>query len=100
MNPEDWVQVLRALADKTRLRMIRALLDQDLTVTELAEKLDVSQYNISKHLRVLREAKIIRASKQGTYTYCRLAREVRQRVSTHPHALDFGCCMFRFDEMN
>jgi DNA-binding transcriptional ArsR family regulator len=99
MTEDDWIHTLRALADKTRLGIIRVLLDRDLTVTELSAQLDVPQYNISKHLRVLREARIIEARKCGAYTHCRLAHSFRRRVSPDTRILDLGCCVFRFDEL-
>ena len=60
MIEEDrWITSLKALADRSRLRIIRTLLDHALTVNDLSERLGISQYNVSKHLRILREAGLI-----------------------------------------
>ena len=52
---------LKALGDKTRWRIVEVLLGEAVTVSELAERVKVSQYNASKHLRILREAGIVEA---------------------------------------
>ena len=48
--------MLKALADETRWRAVKELPAGPLTVNELSYRLGASQYNISKHLRILREA--------------------------------------------
>ena len=52
MTESDWIQMLKALADQTRLRIVKELLAGTFCVNDLAERLNVSQYNVSKHLRV------------------------------------------------
>jgi DNA-binding transcriptional ArsR family regulator len=66
-------------------------------VNEIARRLHVSQYNVSKHLRVLREAGIIEAKKKGTRKECGLARAFQKRLARDKNVLDLGCCSFRFD---
>ncbi len=62
---------LKALADETRLRMLDLLLrhGQALCVCEITEQFDLSQPTISHHLRLLREAALIRGEKHGTWMY-------------------------------
>ena len=56
----DCTEILKALADRTRLRIIKALLAQECSgVNELTEQLDITQYNTSKHLRVLKEGTLL-----------------------------------------
>jgi len=52
----DCVVALRALGEDTRVRIVGLLLQSPLDVNEIAARLGVSQYNVSKHLRILREA--------------------------------------------
>jgi DNA-binding transcriptional ArsR family regulator len=99
MTDRDWIPVLKALADETRLRIVRALLAENLSVNEIAEQLRVSQYNISKHLRVLREAGIIEVQKKGTRRECALASAFQKRLAGDKNVLDLGCCSFRFDAL-
>ena len=51
---------VQALADETRLRMLRLLLrSSSALINEISERLKVSVYNASKHLRVMREAGLL-----------------------------------------
>ena len=89
---------LKALADKTRWSMVQELLSHPLTVSELTERLKVSQYNISKHLRVLRQSGIVEAVKRGKHVHCRIAPDFQHHVSKNKNQLDLGCCVFKFEK--
>lgn len=93
------MEVLKALADRTRLRLIKALLAGNIGVNELTKKLDISQYNTSKHLRVLREAGIVELQASGTRREYFIEPEFRRRLQREGPVLDFGCCTFRFDQL-
>ena len=92
------IPMLKALADTTRWRMVHELLGGPLTVGEITERLGVSQYNVSKHLRILREAGIVTTEKEGRSVECRVTPAFRRRLSRNQNVLDLGCCTFRFDE--
>ena len=49
------------LAEPNRRRVLDLLVEQDLTVGELVDALDMSQPAVSKHLRVLRDAGLVEA---------------------------------------
>ena len=89
---------LKALGDKTRWRIVQELLSEPVTVSLLAERLKVSQYNTSKHLRVLREAGIVEAVKRGKHVHCRIVSAFQRRVAGNKNELDLGCCVFRFEK--
>ena len=55
------VDALTAIAEPTRRRIVDALRMRECSVTDLVELLRMSQPAISKHLRVLREAGVVRA---------------------------------------
>ena len=57
--------VFRAVADPTRRRVLDLLRDRDRSVGELAAPFRMSQPAISQHLRILREAGLVRARKLG-----------------------------------
>lgn len=97
MNSELCVKMLKALADDTRWRIVRELLVKPMTVNELTGTIEATQYNVSKHLRILREAGIVEAAKTGSYVECRVAEAFRQKISKGDQQLDLGCCTFRFD---
>ncbi len=68
----DLAQLLKALADPTRLRlvsMVAAHEDGEACVCELAEPLGLTQPTISHHLKVLIDAGILTRDKRGVWAY-------------------------------
>ena len=61
-----------ALADRTRRHLLERLAVRDRPVSELMTGLDISQAAVSQHLRVLREAGLVTARKQGRHRYYQL----------------------------
>lgn len=72
MKPTDPdVLLLAALADPTRLSIVRQLAQRGrLCVCDFMECCDVSQPTISHHLKVLRAAGIVSSERHGTNVYC------------------------------
>jgi ArsR family transcriptional regulator len=73
------VRLLAALADPTRLRILAALREHELSVAELQEVLGVGQSRISNHLSQLKSVGLLRDRREGQKAYYRrgeLAREV------------------------
>lgn len=68
------LQILKALADSTRLRLLGILAHGEFTVQELTAILAMGQSRISRHLRILTEADIASVKRQGTWGYYRLHR--------------------------
>ncbi len=64
--------VFRALADPTRRGILDLLRQKRQTVNEIASNFQTSRPAISKHLRLLRSAGLVRDEKQGTATICHL----------------------------
>ncbi|MGO9760244.1 MAG: ArsR/SmtB family transcription factor [Solirubrobacteraceae bacterium] len=56
---------LRVIGDPTRIRILDLLRDEELTVTEITDRLGTSQQNASKHLGLLLQAGILARRKQG-----------------------------------
>jgi len=64
-------EVLRVLADGTRLRIVNLLLRGELCVCEIEVLLDINQSNASRHLSRLKNAGIIKGEKQAQWVhYC------------------------------
>jgi len=61
-----------ALSDPTRRAILARLAAGDLTVMELAEPFEMSQPAISRHLKVLEDARLISRRTEGTTRPCRL----------------------------
>lgn len=64
-SPDAASRVFQALADPTRREILRRIARSDLTVAELSEPFPISAPAISKHLRVLESAALIRRIKDG-----------------------------------
>ena len=58
-------EICSALAEPTRLVILYALAEQAVTVNELTQKLAIPQPNISRHLKVLRDGGLVRATRHG-----------------------------------
>jgi ArsR family transcriptional regulator, arsenate/arsenite/antimonite-responsive transcriptional repressor len=71
---KPYVEALKALADETRLRIIRLLLTNRtaMCVCELVDALEERQYNVSRHLQLLEAAGLLEAEKEGRWVYYRL----------------------------
>ena len=71
MTPLDF---FKALSDETRLNLL-VLIHQlnEVCVCELTSALELSQPKISRHLAILREAKLISARRKGKWVYYRLS---------------------------
>ena len=69
---EDLSLVLKALSDKTRLKIVYLLLEYDFCVGALAKNLGLSEATVSQHLKVLRKAGLVSGEKRGYYTHYNL----------------------------
>lgn len=77
----DILDVLKALADETRLRILFALRGGELCVCQLIALLDLAPSTVSKHLSILRSARLIESRKDGRWIYYRLAKDFRARAA-------------------
>ena len=68
---EDLVTMLRAAGDPTRLRLLLLLREAELTVSELTEIVGQSQPRVSRHLKLLSEARMIDRFKEGSWVFYR-----------------------------
>ena len=70
---EELAARFKALADPTRVAIVNYLSAADeICVCHLTEAFDLSQPTISHHLKILREAGLVEASRRGTWAYYRL----------------------------
>jgi DNA-binding transcriptional ArsR family regulator len=65
-------RVFHALADSTRREMLDVLSRGDATVSELAKPFDMSLAAVSKHVKVLSAAELVRVEKRGRSSVCTL----------------------------
>lgn len=75
--------LLKVLADDNRLRMVALLEKGELCVCHITAALELSQPNVSQHLVVLRNARVVESERRGSWIYYRLTHErdpVRARI--------------------
>jgi DNA-binding transcriptional ArsR family regulator len=99
VNGIDCIVALKALGELSRLRIMRLLLKEPLGVNAISERLGTSQYNVSKHLRILREAGLVLMEKQGQQRLYSVVPGIKSQLAANKNVLELGCCTFRFDKL-
>jgi SAM-dependent methyltransferase len=77
MDVRDASALFRLLGDEARLRLLRVLARERFNVTELTGILGLAQSGVSRHLGLLKEAKLVVEERDGAYTFYRLAQTLR-----------------------
>jgi ubiquinone/menaquinone biosynthesis C-methylase UbiE/DNA-binding transcriptional ArsR family regulator len=70
---DDLNSALKAAGEETRLRVLALLAEAELTVSDLTEILRQSQPRISRHLKLLAEARLVDRFREGSWAFFRLA---------------------------
>ena len=91
---EQLAEIFKALSDPTRLRLVKLLSGQALgehpencngrgflCVNALASKLDITQSAVSQHLRVLRQAGLVRGERRGSFMHYSIDQDGLQRYN-------------------
>lgn len=68
----DLLDIFRALADPTRLRIVALLREMELAIGELAAVLGQSQPRVSRHVRILVEAGLVERRREGSWVFLRI----------------------------
>ncbi len=71
----DTLIIIKAMSDENRLRMLMALRGKELCVCTLTELLDLAASTTSKHLSILKQARLIESVKDGKFVYYRLTQK-------------------------
>ncbi|RAP78332.1 ArsR/SmtB family transcription factor [Paenibacillus montanisoli] len=74
--PSGKHDVFQAIADPTRREVLKLLVDQEMPVTAISGHFPMTRTAVSKHLRILAEAGLVKERKVG--------RETRYRLETQP----------------
>ncbi len=74
------VRLLAALADPTRLAIMRELADNETCACDFTASCDVGQPTVSHHLRVLREAGLVTSERRGQWIFYSIAPGVAERL--------------------
>ena len=79
-DPE--IRLLSALADPTRLEILRQLAGSaEVCACDFTSCCDVSQPTISHHVRVLRDAGVVTSERRGSWVFYRIAPDLIERLS-------------------
>ena len=73
-------QTLKALADPTRWEILNLLKKGKLSAGEITDHFDITAAAISRHLSVLKEADLIRDTREGKYIYYELNASVLEEI--------------------
>jgi DNA-binding transcriptional ArsR family regulator len=98
MNPTadaSCAEILKVLADETRLGVVQQLMAGPMHVGEMNQTLAVEPTLLSHHLRILREAGIVEAERDGKAVLYRLAPQVESK--RRGRVLELGCCKLDFE---
>ncbi len=68
----ELLTVMKALADKNRLRMIAALHGRELCLCQIVELLGLAASTVSRHASILQQARLVNSRREGRWTYFRL----------------------------
>lgn len=64
---EEVAKLFKILSEEARLRLLSILMDGGRTVGELVEASGLKQGNVSKHLKILLDADLVKRKKEGNY---------------------------------
>lgn len=73
-------EVFKIFGDNTRIRILWALFDKELCVYDIAEALGMSQSAISHQLRTLKQARLIKARRDGKNSFYSLDDDHVKRI--------------------
>lgn len=81
MNKDnDSIDFIKAISDKTRFKIL-SYLKKESCVTDIWQKLDISQNLTSFHLKVLKESGLINCKKQGLKViYCLNSKKIKEEI--------------------
>lgn len=77
----DIIEVIKALADETRIRILNVLNKETLCVCDLEEVLNLNQSNASRHLTKLKNARLITCEKKAQWVYYRVNEKILEEYS-------------------
>jgi ArsR family transcriptional regulator len=70
---EMQAEICGALSHPIRLQILDLIIHEEMTSTELQERLQIPKANLSQHLTVLRDVGLLQARKEGLYQYLSIA---------------------------
>lgn len=62
-------QIFKALSDATRLKILHMIFQKEMCVYDIYQELDISQPAVSHHLKILKQAGLVKAVKKGKWVF-------------------------------
>ena len=87
----EFMAVAKALADETRVRLLMAVGDRELCVCQLIDLAGLAPSTVSKHMAILKQARLVETRKQGRWVYYRLP-EPEESLPVARDALEWVRC--------
>jgi DNA-binding transcriptional ArsR family regulator len=75
-----FMNITKALADENRVRILMALQGHELCVCQIIDLLQLAPSTVSKHLSILKQARLVKGRKAGRWIYYRLADTEKPRM--------------------
>lgn len=76
----DLSELFKIFGDSTRVKIINVLINEELCVNDISEKIGVSQSAVSHQLRILKDSKLVKYRKKGNLTYYFLADDHVEKI--------------------
>lgn len=76
---KNLVNILKAISDETRLRIINLLFERELCVCDIMETLQITQTKASRHLIYLKNAGLVMDRKQAQWTYYSMTKDEQMK---------------------
>lgn len=97
ISTNECAQILKAMADETRLLILKSLFKGEKCGTEIAKELNLSQPHIAHHLRILKNATLVDSWRDGQRVCYRLHPVVHESLRlNNDNAINLGCCKISF----
>jgi ArsR family transcriptional regulator len=75
-------RVLKAIADETRFKILRLLLQHNYCVRALSKRIGLSESAVSQHLKILKDAGLLAGEKKGYYMHYNVERDVLTELAS------------------
>jgi ArsR family transcriptional regulator, arsenate/arsenite/antimonite-responsive transcriptional repressor len=69
----EFIAITRALSDETRVRALLSLRAGELCLCQIVELIGLATSTVSKHMSILKQARLVESRKEGRWMYFRLA---------------------------
>jgi len=94
----ECAKILKSLADESRLKIVRLLLNGEKSVSEVVRSLCIAQPQVSHHLSILRSSGLVNTRREGKKIINFIDPAVKFILEKKEIGLNLGCCSIQFDK--